>query len=77
MQDVKYIKVRLGNKGDNALISIGIYLEKPISFNIFRGFIEQLSNTTGINEWSIYAPHGREIKLIGEQKNKVNPKSKP
>lgn len=75
VRDVRYIKVRLSNEGDNTLVSIGIYIEKPISFNIFKGFMDQLSNIIGINEWSIYAPHGREIKLIAEQKGKVKSKA--
>ncbi len=62
--EVRYIKVRevKGVKGSSVLI--GIYLDKPIKFEALRGLLDGLTALIGAGEQRIYAPHGKEIRLI-------------
>ncbi|GGP22592.1 hypothetical protein GCM10007981_19280 [Thermocladium modestius] len=63
--EVRYVKVREveGVKGQS-MVLIGIYLDKPMKFDALMGLLNGLTALIGAGERWIYAPHGKEIRLM-------------
>ncbi len=65
--EVRYVKVREvegGVKGGQSMVLIGIYLDKPMKFDALMGLLNGLTALIGAGERWIYAPHGKEIRLM-------------
>lgn len=62
--DVRFVKVNLEG-GSVPRVHIALYVDKPIPMDLINSIINEVSNKLGVKKWSIYAPHGKLIRLSG------------
>ncbi len=62
---VRYVKVHVESV-ERPRIHVFLYLDKPIPLTYVNSLVNELSAEFNVAQWTIYAPHGRLIRLTGQ-----------